>query len=109
MEISLQNELLDLAKRTALQAGELLSARPENFELSIKSSAIDFATQMDKASEGLIVSTILAARPQDGIIGEEGSNKASESGITWVIDPLDGTVNYLYNMPGWNICIAAKD
>ena len=109
MEISLQNELLDLAKRTALQAGELLTARPENFELSIKSSTIDFATQMDKASEALIVSTILAARPQDGIIGEEGSNKASESGITWVIDPLDGTVNYLYNMPGWNICIAAKD
>lgn len=109
MDISLQNELLELAKSLGLAAGELLSKRPIDFELSIKSSAIDFATQMDKASEALIVSQILAARPDDGIIGEEGSNIESKSGITWVIDPLDGTVNYLYNMPGWNICIAAKD
>lgn len=109
MEISLQNELLDLAKSIGKEAGQLLSKRPDDFELSIKSSAIDFATQMDKASEDLIVSRILAARPEDGIIGEEGSNKVSKSGITWVIDPLDGTVNYVYNLPGWNICIAAKD
>lgn len=109
MEISLQNELLDMAKRIGQEAGELLSRRPTDFQLSIKSSAIDFATQMDKASEELIVSRILAARPDDGIIGEEGSNKESKSGITWVIDPLDGTVNYVYNLPGWNICIAAKD
>ena len=74
-----------------------------------RSSAIDFATQMDKASEELIVNRILTARPDDGIIGEEGSSKESKSGITWVIDPLDGTVNYVYNLPGWNICIAAKD
>ena len=64
---------------------------------------------MDKASEELIVNRILASRPDDGIIGEEGSSKESKSGITWVIDPLDGTVNYVYNLPGWNICIAAKD
>jgi len=109
VEKSLQAELLELAKRLALEAGELLSNRPADFELSTKSNAIDFATQMDKASEALIVSKILAARPDDGIIGEEGSNVASKSGITWIIDPLDGTVNYLYNLPGWNICIAAKD
>jgi myo-inositol-1(or 4)-monophosphatase len=109
VDISLQNELLDLAKSLGKAAGELLSQRPVDFELSIKSSAIDFATQMDKASEALIVSKILEARPDDGIIGEEGSNIESKSGITWVIDPLDGTVNYLYNLPGWNICIAVKD
>lgn len=109
MEISLQNELLDLAKSVGKEAGQLLRQRPEDFELSIKSSAIDFATQMDKASEELIVSKILAARPDDGIIGEEGSNIESKSGVTWVIDPLDGTVNYVYGVPGWNICIAAKD
>lgn len=91
------------------EAGELLSKRPDGFELSTKSNAIDFATQMDKASEALIVSRILAARPNDGVIGEEGSNIESKSGITWVIDPLDGTVNYVYNLPGWNVCIAAKD
>lgn len=109
MDISLQTELLDLAKAVGREAGELLSNRPDDFELSIKSSAIDFATQMDKASESLIVSKILSKRPDDGFIGEEGTNVPSKSGITWVIDPLDGTVNYVYNMPGWNICIAAKD
>lgn len=109
MDKSLRSDLLELAKRLALEAGELLSNRPTDFELSTKSSAIDFATQMDKASEALIVSKILEVRPDDGIIGEEGSNVESKSGITWVIDPLDGTVNYVYNLPGWNICIAAKD
>ena len=109
METSLQLELLELAKRIGREAGELLCQRPTDFELSIKSSAIDFATQMDKASEELIVNRILSARPDDGIIGEEGSSKESKSGVTWVIDPLDGTVNYVYNLPGWNICIAAKD
>jgi myo-inositol-1(or 4)-monophosphatase len=109
VDISLQNELLNLGKAVGIEAGELLSQRPDNFELSIKSSAIDFATQMDKASEALIVSQILSKRPDDGIIAEEGTSVPSKSGITWVIDPLDGTVNYLYNMPGWNICIAAKD
>src|ERR1019366_6091036 len=74
-----------------------------------KSSARDFATHMDHASEKMIVSAILAARPNDGIIGEEGAHHESQSGITWVIDPIDGTVNYFYNLPGWNISIAAKD
>ena len=64
---------------------------------------------MDSQSESHIVSEILKARPNDGIIGEEGSERTSKSGITWVIDPLDGTVNYLYGLPGWNVSIAAKD
>ena len=64
---------------------------------------------MDLASEKLIVSALLAARPDDGIIGEEGASRPSRSGITWVIDPVDGTVNYLYGLPGWNISIGAKD
>ena len=52
---------------------------------------------------------LLSARPDDGIIGEEGANVVSKSGITWVIDPLDGTVNYFYGLPGWNVSIAARD
>jgi myo-inositol-1(or 4)-monophosphatase len=64
---------------------------------------------MDHESEKLIVSEILAARPDDGLIGEEGANRESKSGVTWVIDPIDGTVNYLYDIPGWCISIAAKD
>jgi len=102
-------ELLDLAISIAKEAGELLMARPDVFDLEMKSSAIDFATQMDLASEKLIVSKILEARPDDGIIGEEGSSIPSKSGVTWVIDPLDGTVNYFYGIAGWNVSIAAKD
>lgn len=102
-------DLLALAIRVAESAGALLMQRPEVFDLHQKTSAVDFATQMDHASEKLIVESLLAARPHDGIIGEEGSTRASKSGLTWVIDPLDGTVNYYYGLPGWNVSIAAKD
>jgi myo-inositol-1(or 4)-monophosphatase len=102
-------ELLSLAESVVQTAGELLSDRPDTFDVNQKSSARDFATHMDHASEKLIVSSLLEARPGDGIIGEEGAARESNSGITWVIDPIDGTVNYFYNLPGWNISIAAKD
>ncbi len=101
--------LLKLAVDVALEAATLLSGRPTNFEINQKSSAVDFATQMDHASEALIVERLLAARPLDGIIGEEGAQRDSQSGITWVTDPLDGTVNYFYGLPGWNVSIAAKN
>ena len=109
MKSEIKAELLELAITIAKSAGELLMARPDVFDLETKSTAIDFATQMDLASEKLIVSKILEARPDDGIIGEEGSAIPSKSGVTWVIDPLDGTVNYFYGIAGWNVSIAAKD
>jgi myo-inositol-1(or 4)-monophosphatase len=102
-------ELLELAEKIAKKAGELLMSRPTNFELDQKSGVLDFATQMDHESEKLIVSEILSARPDDSIIGEEGANRKGSSGYTWVIDPIDGTVNYLYGIPGWCISIAVKD
>lgn len=102
-------ELEALAIEIGAAASALLMDRPPAFSIETKTTAIDIATQMDVASEKLIVQSILAARPGDGIIGEEGSERPSESGITWVIDPLDGTVNYFYGMPGWNVSIAAKD
>jgi myo-inositol-1(or 4)-monophosphatase len=101
--------LLDLALTIARDAGDLLMDRPASWDLTTKSTAIDIATQMDLASEKLIVQAILKARPDDGIIGEEGASRASKSGITWVIDPVDGTVNYFYGLPGWCVSIAAKD
>ena len=107
--MSLAFELLNLAESIALKAGSLLVNRPSKFDLDQKSGVFDFATQMDHESEKLIVSEILAARPDDGLIGEEGANRESKSGVTWVIDPIDGTVNYLYDIPGWCISIAAKD
>jgi myo-inositol-1(or 4)-monophosphatase len=107
--MSLAIELLNLAESIALKAGSLLVNRPSKFDLDEKSGVFDFATQMDHESEKLIVGEILAARPNDGLIGEEGANRESKSGVTWVIDPIDGTVNYLYDIPGWCISIAAKD
>ena len=107
--MSLTSELLVLAESIAIKAGELLVNRPSKFELDQKSGVFDFATQMDHESEKLIVAEILTARPDDGLIGEEGANRESKSGVTWVIDPIDGTVNYLYDIPGWCISIAAKD
>ena len=102
-------ELLKIADSVARAAGKHLMNRPASFTFTEKSSAVDFATQMDKQAEELIVKQLLTYRPDDGIIAEEGSAKESKSGITWVIDPLDGTVNYLYGLPGWNVSIAAKD
>ena len=102
-------ELLELARKVGLDAGALLMERPPAFEIESKSTAIDIATQMDKKAEKFIMESLLAARADDGIIGEEGSSVESKSGITWVIDPLDGTVNYFYGLPGWNVSIAAKD
>ena len=103
------SELLAMAEGLARAAGDLLATRPDVFDLSEKSSAVDFATQMDIAAEKLIVDSIIASRPDDAIIGEEGSDRPGTSGITWVIDPLDGTVNYFYGIPGWNVSVAAKD
>jgi|TARA_B110000503_G_scaffold139552_1_gene228212 myo-inositol-1(or 4)-monophosphatase len=102
-------DLLELAKKVGSQAAALLMERPPAFEIEEKSTAIDIVTQMDKKAEAFIVQSLLAARPGDGIIGEEGAAIESRSGITWVIDPLDGTVNYFYGLPGWNVSIAARD
>ena len=106
MEVS---SIYALALSVTESAGNLLMERPSTLDVHQKSSAVDFATQMDHLSEKLIVESLLAARPDDGIIGEEGTNRPSKSGLTWVIDPLDGTVNYFYGLPGWSVSIAAKD
>jgi len=102
--------LVHLAVDVARQAADLLleGARHERRSVETKSSLTDMVTEMDRASEQLIVSALLAARPDDGILGEEGSELPGTSGIRWVIDPLDGTTNYLYDHPGWAVSIAAE-
>lgn len=75
--------------------------------VATKSSTTDMVTEMDRRSEALIVERLLAARPDDGLLGEEGAERPSASGLTWVIDPLDGTTNYLYGYPGFSVSIAA--
>ena len=102
-------ELLDIATRIAKQAGDLLMDRPDTFDTDTKTSDIDVVTHMDKLSEKLIVSEIQKARPNDGIVGEEGADHLSKTGYTWHIDPIDGTVNYIYDIPGWNVSIGIED
>lgn len=72
-----------------------------------KSSRTDVVTAADHEAEQLIVAALRAERPADGILGEEGASTQGETGITWVVDPIDGTVNYLYGLPGYAVSIAA--
>lgn len=103
--------LLALATEAAERAVALLldGLRRPRVTVETKSTRTDMVSEMDRASERLIVSTLLAARPDDGVVGEEGSARPGTSGLRWVIDPLDGTTNYLYAHPGWGVSIAAQD
>ncbi|HEY8523333.1 MAG TPA: inositol monophosphatase family protein [Acidimicrobiales bacterium] len=102
--------LVSLARRAAERAGDLLldGVHRRRTLVETKSTGTDMVSEMDRASEALIVETLLADRPDDGIVGEEGSERAGTTGVRWVIDPLDGTTNYLYAHPGWAVSIAAE-
>jgi len=102
-------ELGALAERAARAAGALVrEGRPQRVDVAAtKSSPIDVVTAMDLASEDLLRRTISAERPDDGILGEEDGLVAGTSGVTWVIDPIDGTVNYLYGIPAYAVSVAA--
>ncbi|MFJ3309272.1 inositol monophosphatase family protein [Streptomyces sp. NPDC086549] len=104
------SDLLRLAQEAARRAGELLrDGRPADLTVAAtKSSPIDVVTEMDIAAEKLITDLIAGHRPDDGFLGEEGASIEGTSGIRWVIDPLDGTVNYLYGLPTWAVSIAAE-
>ncbi|MEU0989903.1 inositol monophosphatase family protein [Streptomyces sp. NPDC005953] len=106
----LLSELLDLALEAAGRAGELLrDGRPADLGVAAtKSSPIDVVTEMDIAAEKLITGFLSERRPDDGFLGEEGASTTGTSGVRWVIDPLDGTVNYLYGLPTWAVSIAAE-
>jgi myo-inositol-1(or 4)-monophosphatase len=102
------DELLAIAVDVAAEAGRLLSARDGRVSVAAtKSSPTDVVTEMDRQAEELIRSRILAARPGDAILGEEGG-QTGEATVRWVIDPLDGTVNYLYGLHDWAVSIAAE-
>ena len=101
---------LELATGLARQAGALAQQMREGVEqLPTKSSPTDVVTAADKAVEELLVTAIRGARPDDGLLGEEGSETTGSSGVRWVIDPIDGTVNYLYGIPQWAVSIGVED
>ena len=103
-------DLLALAVAAADLGGRyLLAGQHLARQVDAKSSATDVVTQMDTASEAMIVEQLLAARPMDAILGEEAGERPGTSGVRWIIDPLDGTVNYLYGLPLWAVSVAAED
>ena len=100
--------LLEIARDVALTAGKLVvRRRAEGVTVAdLKSSPVDVVTAADRECETLIRSLLAEARPDDGFFGEEGAEDAGTSGLTWIVDPIDGTVNYLYNIPHYAISIA---
>lgn len=109
-EICSWHVLADVAWRAASEAGAFLhTQRPDDLAVETKSTPTDVVTAMDKAAEHLIRERLLGERPDDGLLGEEGTDRPSHSGVRWVVDPLDGTVNYLYGIPLWGVSVAAED
>ena len=105
------DELLTIATTIALQAGELARRRrSEGIEVAAtKSSPVDVVTAADREIEALIRSLIAEARPGDGFFGEESGEATGSSGLTWLVDPIDGTVNYLYGIPHYAVSIAVVE
>ena len=104
------DELLGLGVELAEAAGALLveALGRVHDEVTTKTSGTDMVSEVDRASEHLIVEALRRARPDDAILGEEGATHKGTSGVRWVIDPLDGTTNYLYGFPAFTVSIAAE-
>ena len=111
------SELLGLARTIAIEAGELaVRRRREGVQIAAtKSTIVDVVTEADREVELLIRSRICDARPGDAVLGEEGGlgedggAASGTSGLTWVVDPIDGTVNYLYGIPHYAVSIAVVE
>jgi myo-inositol-1(or 4)-monophosphatase len=101
---------LALAERAARAGGEVLMSYFGRAAegLGVKSSPTDPVSDADREAERAIRELLLSERPDDGLIGEEGSSDAAASGRTWIVDPLDGTVNFLYGLRAWAVSIALE-
>jgi myo-inositol-1(or 4)-monophosphatase len=116
--------LADLARATGREAADLLLRRrraagevsgppaaegtASRLGVATKSTPTDLVTEVDRAAERLVVGRLLDARPTDGIVGEEGAAVVGTSGVRWVVDPIDGTTNFVYDLPGYAVSIAAE-
>jgi len=102
---------LALATEAAREAGALLLElwRSPAIGIRSKSSATDLVSEADERAERAIVTTIRKRRPDDALVAEEGSGARGSSGVSWYVDPLDGTINYLYGIPHWSVSICCAD
>lgn len=102
-------ELLSLATDIAAEAARLLARfAATGFDVATKSTRTDMVTGADQGSQSLIERLILEARPEDGLLGEEGAARVGTSGVRWVFDPLDGTTNFIYGIPAYAVSIAVE-
>lgn len=106
------NEIADLrslAEATAKAVGtEAIARRQAGFSWETKSTSTDVVTEIDTWSEAAVVDALMAARPNDGLLGEEGASAPGTTGVLWVIDPIDGTTNLLYDIPGFSVSIGVE-
>ncbi len=106
------DELLAVAVQVARMAGALLAERARHGAeraVTSKSTPTDLVSEADTEAERAIRELLAARRPHDGIVGEEGSDVPGSSGLRWVVDPLDGTVNFLFSIPQWCVSVAVRD
>ena len=103
--------LCDLAETLALEAGDLaLAGRKSGLsEVRTKSSDTDMVTEFDHVCEDIITNGLRHVRPHDAIVGEEGANDQGTTGLTWYIDPIDGTTNFYFDLPNWAVSIGVSD
>ncbi len=92
----------------AAAADHAVTERRRGLAFATKSSMTDLVTNVDRSTEELIVSLLLDARPNDGVLGEEGGERSGTSGVRWILDPIDGTTNFVYDLPGWAVSIGAE-
>ena len=110
--MSAPSELAELAQEAARSAGGLLlerAAAGAEAQVRSKSTPTDLVSEADVASERAIRELLRERRPEDGFVGEEGSSDPGSSGLSWVVDPLDGTVNFLFGIPQWCVSVAVTD
>ena len=103
-------ELLELAVATAREAASLVARgrATAGEQVDVKSSPVDMVTAVDRATEELVVGRLLGARPGDGLLGEEGGERAGTTRVRWIVDPIDGTTNFVYGVPAYAVSIAAE-
>ena len=104
--------LLEVAVQAAEMAGGLLLERAQcgaELKVSSKSTPTDLVSEADLAAEQAIRELLASKRPEDGFLGEEGGTHEGSSGLEWVVDPLDGTVNFLFGIPQWCVSVAVRD
>ena len=101
----LRSLCIDLAVSAATRAAEGRAQRAR-LDAETKSSVTDLVTEFDRAAESYIRGRLLSERPRDGVIGEEGVDVPNTSGLTWIVDPIDGTTNFVFGLPAWGCSIA---